>query len=612
MRPSNFKRRAAFAGTVGVTALIATLGLGASVASATPADPPGGVTPTAPSFNNGIVNTIRGSGSDTTIFMMQKISDLYTQAGLYGCQLNDATGETMYNSGITTAQANSNLWYYCKSGANISTSDPVDNWSRTEVTQGVDDVGSTAGQKQLCGSGTLTSPLTVDFARSSKPAGTYCADLKQTGYAKDSVPAFDFQVNPSSVGTVTSGPYATINDGVVGPVAKGWLPGDPTTGPFKGTKLTNLDNTDNGGANNSTPYRLWCATDSTRITDWGQLTNLGPNLSLPDVTLSSGSSTATLSQPLATTVSGAALTDLNNGAFTGITGSGAAGSTTLTLSSTSPVSSGAGGDQLSINIGSTLAEGSGGPIGVPIRIMGVNTSSGTEATWQSFADSGVAATFSGNGCGTDADQNAASDPNSSTATGDNAGKHIGLENNASQISDFANADWPSDAASAAVEVATTLYYESNGVYLSTPYSGQVTVNGAPFSGTKLTLNGTGNSTANVLNDVYPTSRTLFNIYRTGNVKASTAGFLNWICDSQTAITKQKDNSTGVNFDQELTNIIGSFQFIRLTDTSASASNGDTPPDNVSGGGINTSCASGVTAGAGNGTPAITAVAQPEN
>ena len=607
MRPSNFKRRAVLAGTVGATALIATMGLGSAVASATPVDPPGGATPVAPSFNNGIVNAIRGSGSDTTIFMMQKISDLYTQAGLYGCQLNDATGETMYNTGISTTNANSNLWYYCKSGANISTTDTADNWSRTEVAQGVDDVGSTAGQKQLCGPGTLTSPLTVDFARSSKPAGTYCSDLKETGYAKDSVPAFDYQINPSTVGTVTSGVFATVNGGVIGPVAKGWLPGDPTAGPYKGTKLANLDNST---SNNSTPYRLWCDAGPNRITDWGQLSNLGPNLSLPDVTLASGSSTATLSQPLATSVSGAAITDLSQAGFTGITGTGTAGSTTLALSGTSPLNSVAGGDQLSINIGTTLTQGSGGPIGLAVRIMGVNNASGTESTWQSFSDSGVASGATNNGCGTDADGNAAVDPNPSTAVGDNAGKHIALENNASQISDFANADWPSDAASAAVEVSTTLYYESNGVFLSTPYSGQVTVNGSPFSGTKLTLNGTSNSTANVLNNVYPTSRTLFNIYRTGNVKASTAGFLNWICDSQTAITKQKDNSTGLNIDQELSNIIGSFQFIRLTDTTASASNGDTPADNVSGGGINTSCASGVTAGAGNGTPAITAVAQP--
>ncbi len=114
----------------------------------------------------------------------------------------------------------------------------------------------------------------------------------------------------------------------------------------------------------------------------------------------------------------------------------------------------------------------------------------------------------------------------------------------------------------------------------------------------------------MLNNLYPTSRTLFNIYNTATVRASTAGFFNWLCDSQSAITKQKDNSTGVNFDSELTTIIGSFGFIRLTDASSVASGGNTPPDNVSGGGTNTSCASGLNGDgtAGNGQPAVTSVA----
>jgi hypothetical protein len=32
-------------------------------------------------------NIIRSAGSDTTLFMMQSISDLFNQAGLYGCGL---------------------------------------------------------------------------------------------------------------------------------------------------------------------------------------------------------------------------------------------------------------------------------------------------------------------------------------------------------------------------------------------------------------------------------------------------------------------------------------------------------------------------------------------
>ena len=193
------------AATVGVTALIASLGVGVGVAGAVPADPATGY----PSWNNGVVNGIRDTGSDTTFYMMQKIGDLYTSAGLYGCTLNAAAGQALFNAGFTSTSANEE--YYCRSGQNTTTSDTADNWSRTEVTEGVDDVGSGAGQNQLCGSSVLSSPLTVNFARSSKPEGTACGDLQETGYAKDGVPAVAFQINPSSYGTPAAGsPYAAV------------------------------------------------------------------------------------------------------------------------------------------------------------------------------------------------------------------------------------------------------------------------------------------------------------------------------------------------------------------------------------------------------------------
>ncbi len=163
-------------------------------------------------------------------------------------------------------------------------------------------------------------------------------------------------------------------------------------------------------------------------------------------------------------------------------------------------------------------------------------------------------------------------------------------------------------------MATSLYYESNGVYTTSPYSYSATINGQQYSGSKLTLNGKTPSNANVLNNLYPTARTLFNIYNTNTVRASTAGFSNWLCDSQSAITKGADNSTGINFDTELTTTIGSFGFIRLTDLWAVASGGNTRADNVSGGSINTSCASALdgSSTAGNREPSVTTVANPES
>ena len=396
-----------------------------------------------------------------------------------------------------------------------------------------------------------------------------------------------------------------MNGGNIGDVAQGWLPGDATGGPDTGTPLTNVANNDNGGASASTAYRIWCATDSTRISDWGQLTNLGPNLVLPDVALN-GTTTATLSYSLPAGLTASySVTDLTTpGNISGGTTATASG-TTLTLSQ---AATGSGTDQLKLATGVTQPVGSGESIGLPIRVTGVNPNAGTETTWASYAESGV----SNGGCVASANTNAASDPNPATASGDNAGQHIVLENNASQLGAYAAADFPSDVASQAVEVATSLYYESNGIYTSNPHAGSVTINGTQSAATKLTLNGKSPTAANVLNDLYPTSRTLFNIYRTGTIRSSTAGYLNWICDSQSAIQKEKDNSTGTNFDQELTGIIGSFGFIRLTDAANVASGGNTPADNVSGGGTNTSCASGLNAGntAGNGQPAVTAVANP--
>ena len=213
------------AAAVGFAGLTASLIVGAGVASAaTPADPTGGATPVAPHFYNGNVEGIRDTGSDTTFFMMQRIGDLYTGAGLYGCVLNSSANQNLYNSTDPTS-ASTNFSFFCASGANMSTTDVNDNWDRTEVTEGVDNVGSGAGQNQLCSA--ASTPLAVDFARSSKPSTGACSTEVQTGYAKDGVPIVDYPVNPNVYGTSTTAPYSSINGGVIGDVARGWLPGDP-------------------------------------------------------------------------------------------------------------------------------------------------------------------------------------------------------------------------------------------------------------------------------------------------------------------------------------------------------------------------------------------------
>jgi hypothetical protein len=455
--------------SVGVVAVLGALTFGVSTAGAIPV-PTGG---TSGHWFIGKVETDRNTGSDTTIFLMQQIADLYNQAALYGCQLN-ADEST------------------CNTTGDIATTDTQDNYDRDEEYVGIDDVGSGAGQGQLCGTVADPSNLPVDFARSSKPPGTACSDMVGLGFGKDGVPAVDFPtVNPDQLyGAVpSSSPYASVNGGAIGPVAEGWLPSDPIGGPYTGTPFTNLTNNDSGGGANSVAYRIWCSTATSgpdaRITDWGQLTNLD---------------------------------------------------------------------------GGTLPVGSGAPIGIPINVVGVNTSSGTDATFSAFAESGV----TGGNCASNSDTNSPSN-------------EIALENNTSQIGDFAAADFPGDAADQAVFIGSSLYYESNGVYNTNPHAKSVQITSGTtttsFTAVKLQENGVSAGTATDLDNAYPTARTLYNIYRTGTVRASTANFLNWICDSNNAFTKGTDLSTGVNYDQELTNLISTkFGFPRLTDTSPSPNN----------------------------------------
>ncbi len=575
---SRLRSHLARAAAIGFAALTASLVVGAGVASAaTPPDPPGGATPVAPHFYNGNVEGIRDSGSDTTFFMMQKIGDLYTGAGLYGCTLNSGAGQTLYNSS-DPASATNNEEYFCQSGANVSTTDTNDNWDLTEVTEGVDDVGSGAGQNQLCSA--LSAPLPVDFARSSKPSTGACTTEVQTGYAKDGVPIVDYPINPNVYGTSTTAPYSGLNGGVVGDVAHGWLPGDNPAGPYTGSALASISNVDNGGGAASTAYRLWCATDSTRITDWGSLTNLGPNVDLANVTETSGSATISgLLGPASDLAAGDAVT--GTGIPSGTTISSVTGST-ATLSNSATAS---GTVDLKVTIPSALAVGSGYPIGIPIRIMGVNTASGTEATFTSYAESGV----SGGGCASTMDTDAALDPNPVTDTGSNTTAHIALENNSDQLIEFARGDFPNpDYVDQAIEVATSLYIESNGVINTNPYAGASTIDGTSYAAQKVEENGSSPTTSTELTNTYPTARTLFNIYLSNTVRASTGGFLNWICDSNTNFSKGLDNSTGLNFDAELGTLISTtFGFPRLTDESAAPAIA-TPADGVSA--PNNSCA----------------------
>jgi hypothetical protein len=124
------------------------------------------------------------------------------------------------------------------------------------------------------------------------------------------------------------------------------------------------------------------------------------------------------------------------------------------------------------------------------------------------------------------------------------------------------------------------------VFNTDPYAAAVTIDGTGYSGNKLEEDGFSTTTPNLLQNHYPTAFTIFNVYRTDTVRASVGGLLNWVCDSNTNFNKGLDNSTGLNFDSELTTDISSiYGFPRLTDTSpapaiSTPADGQAAPNNT--------------------------------
>jgi len=538
----NLLGRLAAVAAVGVTLGTAAMTVGAASASASGTTPSiNNSTASSGRFNPSTVQAIRSAGSDTTFYMMQSISDLYNQAALYGCTLasDDETCTT----------------------ADDANTDDTDNWSRTEVQTGIDAIGSSAGLSMLCGysvSGNSTyvpAEMRVDFARSSTnptaKAGNPCtgtSGLTGMAYATDGVPAVDFPtLNPAIYGATVKCVSAFLatcaanaaNDGwnastqtvELGPVAAGWLPGDNPAGPYSGTAFTNLPNNDQTANTSSTAYRIWCG-GANKITDWGQLT------------------------------------DLTSG----------------------------------------QAVGSGTPIGVPIQVWGVNPGSGTLSVFNGWVATGAVAPDAG--CA----KNATTPTNGAPGVGN--ASDVALENNSAQLATLAGDDsgvttipgftppetYGSGIAGEAAEVSASLYYMSYGVANANNYASStvITVPGSP-SGTKCqsattSINGVAvpdcasyaasllsennispsplAMTTTIKSRQYPTQRFLYNAYLSTTVRASTASFLNWICDDNDVFQKATDNNTGQNYDSELSYIIDNeYGFQRIADNTPSSNVG---------------------------------------
>jgi hypothetical protein len=656
--------------------------------------------------NGSVANVDHSEGSDTTLFVMQQIDDLYAQAGInpFSCTLNSnnlgncaqpswsvnttgATGGTFgitiqgypeltgipYNvtaatlqtelssgtNGPTTTTVTGGPVYVITvpyltvsadfsgltsgtdtitegANPNVTQTDTVDNFAGSEQLAGVWNVGSGNGLNALCGLGTLPANTVADYARSSKPASG-CSNLVQTGYAKDSVTATDFQqIQPANYGDATgyagngyfsydpqTGQKITTDfpsTGLIGPVADGWLPGDNTncgTGggsPCSGTAYTDVDNTptQSGDSASAAAYRLWCKSGSStnpgdsQITDWGNLSNVGPTFEILNVSLTSGSETATIPGTFPSTiVTGDTITGPDIPASTTVNGAPTNGNPTSTLQLSQPASNTAT-DTVKITATGTWAgaappgtgtlptgavpAGYGSPIGVPIRIIGVNLGSGTAAAWNGFTFGNVGGT--GNCSGkTLYNETAAQGANPQNPQGPTGNTEIALENDASQIGDFANANWGgNDAADQSVDIATSLYYMGRGAYNTNPNSSVASLelnsgvsvgsNPTAFTEYELNANNVAASGPTQLSNAYPVARTLFNVFKTDTVRASVGGYLNWLCDTNSvsyksgsttytfngAIQKGTNHVDGGNYDTDLSNIIvNQYGFTRLTD-----------------------------------------------
>ena len=451
---NNLLRRAVAGGSIG---LLLSMGLVVvSTGSASAGTEPSG----SPRFYIGQVETDRGNGAEIPFPAMQQISDLYNQAGLYGCTLvATGTGE------------NQN----CVDTADVATTDYQDNYDHDEEDQSVVVAQTSGAIPQLCG--TSPTAISIDYVRGIQAAigGSTCTGETGDAYARDSVVAETFPgIIPGAYGATIVDP-ANSQTYSPGNPAAGWRPGDPMNGPYSGVAFTNLTNNDNGGGVNSLAYRIYCATGSSRITDWGQLTD-----------------------------------------------------------PTQPV-------------------GSGAPIGMPINLFAVTPTAGTFKTLQTFVASGVVTPA----CNANVN-----------ATADTVGAPL-LASDAAQISIVTQASNAGDAnpvAGQALEEGEGLYFESNGIYNTNPYKSSVTINtvSGTFAASKTKINGISASTSTELAGTIATDLYVQNIYLTTSLRASTAGFLNWICDNNDT-DKATDNDTGLNYNDEITTILSTeFGFPRIS------------------------------------------------
>jgi hypothetical protein len=179
--------------------------------------------------------------------------------------------------------------------------------------------------------------------------------------------------------------------------------------------------------------------------------------------------------------------------------------------------------------------GAGASIGAPIKIWGVQTSSGTYSVWNTFVN--------------------CSDSNTNVPQA-----HIIQENNVPQIRNVTATEFPTDPVAQYNQINQSLYFMSYGVNQSTPF--------AAGNAVATSINGVGVTSSKIAQNAVATVRTLYNVYRTSTLRASTAGFLNWIHnnDPGTHPNHGTDLTNGKNYFTEIGNTVGTqFGFVQVFD-----------------------------------------------
>jgi hypothetical protein len=405
---------------------------------------------------------------------MNALSQLWNQSSIFGCVY---VGTPPWTTCDTTKAVPANQ----------------DNYDRNEVLNG-QGIGSGGGENELCNP--TNGPATTDFARmSSAPASPGCG-TGEVDYplARDVVVGMRFvseSYSASAEANKCTAPNTPVNC-VMGPVVKGWKYNDPIAGPYTGTAWNG--NISNSGGTSSLAFRLFCnSSNTTPITDWGQLTNGATN-------------------------------DVNG-----------------------------------INLGN------GTSIGAPIILYQINPNSGT------FKD--FAQTYAG--CASRADANLQAQVN-------NAGDPVMQENNMDQYRVQSASDTGESACTNATNgtigcdrtagrMSQTIGFMSYGFYVSNSYSkslgNQSRMANSTFAPAFVSVSNVG---------TYPTVRTIRNVYRKDTLRASVAGFLDWISIPDTTNTIHGlDYTTGSGYGAEISNTITTrFGFFNLASVSSPIPIGD--------------------------------------